>query len=76
MTKRLQKLGNSKALLLNSTMLAHLGVSEEVEVSLEAGRIVLTAPDRKTVQRQSFEEAMHSTFEQYDTTMQDLAKRP
>ena len=69
MTRHLQKIGNSKGLLLNRVMLDHLGVTDEVEVFLDRGRIVITAPRN----RQSFDDAKKSTFDQYDSTMKRLA---
>jgi antitoxin component of MazEF toxin-antitoxin module len=73
MTRRIQKIGNSRGLVLDRTMLEHLGVTTEVEVNMEQGRIILTAPQASSRQRQSFEDAKNSTFAQYDTAMQRLA---
>lgn len=73
MTRQLQKIGNSKGVVLTRTMLEHLGVSNEVDVSMEEGRIVLTAPQASSSRRQSFEEAKNSTFAQYSDAMQRLA---
>ena len=70
MTRTLQKIGNSKGLLLNRTMLDHLGVSDTVDVRLEEGRIVITPPQPK---RQSFEDASKATFAEYDGAMRRLA---
>lgn len=75
MTKTLEKLGQDKTLVLTPEMLTHLGASDEVEVTLEDGKIVITAP-RNTSHRagKTFEDAMESTFERYPQTMRDLAK--
>jgi antitoxin component of MazEF toxin-antitoxin module len=73
MTRLLQKMGNSKGLLLTRTMLDHLGVTNEVEVSIEQGRIVITPP-RAARRRQSYEEAKSSSFAQYDVAMKRLAE--
>ena len=43
MTRSLQKVGNSKGLVMTRTMLEHLGVTDAVEVLIEEGRIVITA---------------------------------
>ena len=72
MTRLLQKMGNSKGLLLTRTMLDHLGVTDSVEVSMEPGRIVITAPHAPR-HRQSYEEAKRSSFDQYDEAMRRLA---
>ena len=74
MTRHLQKVGNSKGLVMTRLMLEHLGVTDEVELSMEQGRIVITAPQgRAPRRRQSFEESKAATFVQYDDAMQRLA---
>ena len=40
MTRTIQKIGNSKGIILNKTMLEHLGVSDAVDVAMEEGRII------------------------------------
>jgi antitoxin component of MazEF toxin-antitoxin module len=69
MTRTIQKIGNSRGIILNRTMLEHLGATDAVELTLEEGRIVLTAPRR----RQTFEEATEATFTEYDQAMKALA---
>ncbi len=44
MTRKLVKTGNSSALIVDKTMKEHLGVTDEVEVAYEKGRIVLRRP--------------------------------
>lgn len=44
MVRSLQKIGTSKGIILTRDMMDHLGVTDSIEISLEAGRIVLTAP--------------------------------
>jgi len=74
MTRHLQKIGNSKGLVLSRTMLDHLGVTDEIEVKLEEGRIVITAPKASdSRQRENFQDALEATFSEYDETMQRLA---
>lgn len=80
-TRRIQKVGNSRGLILTSDMLAHLGVEDHVIVTYETGRLVLSAPapDSKLApgrNRQSKAEAMRATFEQYEDTLQRLADVP
>ena len=75
MIRQLQKIGNSKGVVLTRTMIEHLGVQETIEITIEEGRIVLTAPQSVApVRRQSFEEAKNATFAQYDDALQRLAE--
>ena len=73
MTRNLQKIGNSRGLVLTRTMLDHLGVIDSVDVTMEEGRIVICPPTGLGPRRQRFEEAKESTFAQYDSAMQRLA---
>lgn len=73
MTRTLQKIGNSKGIVLTRAMLDHLGVTDEVEILMEQGQIRITAPQGRAPRRQSFEEAKEATFVQYDDAMQRLA---
>jgi antitoxin component of MazEF toxin-antitoxin module len=74
MTRHLQKIGNSRGLVLSRTMLDHLGVTDEIEVKLEEGKIVIMAPNASVSrQRENFQDALETTFTQYDETMQRLA---
>jgi antitoxin component of MazEF toxin-antitoxin module len=73
MTRTLQKIGNSRGLVLTRTMLDHLGITDTVEITLEEGRIVLAPPQGAAPRRQSFEQASESTFAQYDDAMRRLA---
>lgn len=81
--RSLKQIGNSKGIVMTRDMLDHLGVTEAVEVTLEKGRIVITAPAEGAVparrpprRRQTFEDAMTSTFAQYDPALQRLAEAP
>lgn len=73
MTRQLQKVGNSRGLVLTRTMLDHLGVTDAVDVTMEEGRIVITPPTGPSPRRQSFNEASEATFAQYGPAMQRLA---
>jgi antitoxin component of MazEF toxin-antitoxin module len=80
-TRKIQKIGNSKGVILTSEMLAHLGVEDQVTITYEADRIVLSAPvpgARLTPgrNRQRKEDAMCSTFAQYEGALQRLAEAP
>jgi antitoxin component of MazEF toxin-antitoxin module len=67
MHKKLQQVGNSKALILTKDMLAHLGVSDDsVDIKFTDGEIVL----RKSI---SFEVAKDKTFARYPNAYKKLA---
>jgi len=66
--KSLQKLGNSQALILSKEMLAHLGATASVEVSMESGgKIVIR-------RAKSFDEAVESGLHKFDSALRNLAK--
>jgi len=74
--RTIHKIGNSKGILLSRDMLDHLGVDETVEISIEPGKIILTAPTSVSVKpgrRQSVREAIDATVAQYGPAMQQLA---
>jgi len=74
MTRTLQRIGNSRGLVITRTMMDHLGVTDAVEVTMEEGRIVITPPKgTEARRRQSFEEAMEGTFSQYDSAIRRLS---
>lgn len=80
-TRRIQKIGNSRGVILTGDMLAHLGVEDQVAITFEAGRIVLSAPPPGTRlapgrNRQSKADAVRSTFTQYEGALQRLAEVP
>ena len=72
MVRDICQIGNSKGIRLTKDMLQHLGVDSQVEVTFEKGKIVLTAPRK----RQSFEDAVQSTFKQYDGALKELSEAP
>ena len=49
MVRSLQKIGTSRGIILTRDMIAHLGVEDAVDISIEEGRIVLTAPSPDAV---------------------------
>lgn len=76
MIKQLQKIGNSKGVVLTRTMMEHLGIEgDEVEITLEEGCIILSVPASSSVprRRQTFQEAKDATFAQYGDALQQLA---
>lgn len=75
MTKTLQRIGNSKGLVLTRTMLEHLGVTDAVEIQMEQGRIIITAAtERAPGRRMSFDEAKAATFEKYGDALKRLSE--
>lgn len=75
MIRRIQKIGNSRGLVLTRTMLDHIGAEENVDVAMEEGRIVITATREDSPrQKQTFDEAKRATFAQYDDTLRRLAE--
>ncbi len=84
MLRQLQKVGNSKGVVLNRTMLDHLGVEmvdgrAQVEVTMEKDAIVIRPAKAglavvRPRRHQPFEEAMDATFKQYDGAMKRLAE--
>ena len=75
MIKQIQKIGNSRGVVLTRTMIEHLGIEgDEVEITLEEGRIILSVPNSSSpLRRQTFEEAKDATFAQYGDALQRLA---
>ena len=77
MLKKLQKQGNSMAVILTRDMLNHLGAVDTVDIAFESGKLVLTAPkngDTAPRRRQSFRDASESTMQQYSVALANLAK--
>ena len=76
MVRGLQKVGTSKGIILTRDMIDHLGVTDSVEISLEAGRIVLTAPALDAVRsarRSTVREAAAEGINKYREALDVLA---
>jgi|CXWL01.1.fsa_nt_gi antitoxin component of MazEF toxin-antitoxin module len=72
MIKKLNTYGNSKALTVNKTMQEHLGVTDEVEVKLVEGGILLKKPDSAAYsEAKKFAKAYAL---KHDKAMRELAK--
>ena len=67
MTRKLVKTGNSSALIVDRTMKQHLGITDEVDVAYEKGRIVLRKP--RTVR-----EAAERTIKRHGKALKKLAE--
>jgi antitoxin MazE len=63
MKTHLRQLGNSKAVLLPSTILLESGLSDEIEMTVEAGRITLTSAKKR---REGWYESYSMAQEQMD----------
>lgn len=74
MTRTLQKIGNSRGLVLSRDMLDHLEVGDSVELTFEKGKIVLTRPQAQDAQeKQPYEEAKKATIAQYHDALDALS---
>ena len=75
MIKTLTRIGNSRGVILDRTMLDHIGVSEgeTIELTMEAGKIVITAAEAKPLIKRSFEEAKARTLKRYSGILKRLA---
>lgn len=67
MTRPLVRTGDGTALILTPEMKEHLGITDTVDVQIEAGRIVLRKP-------LSFEEAAARSDQKFANAYKELAK--
>ena len=80
MIKQIQKIGNSRGIILDRALLDHLGVANggQVELTMQENAIVIHIPGsvimREKPHPQPFKEAMNATFKQYDGAMKRLAE--
>ncbi len=71
MIRQMTKIGNSKGLVLSKDVRDYMGLtSDDLELTLEGGKVILSAPLR----RQCFEQALADTLEQFDEAFTNLAK--
>jgi len=76
MEKRLQKIGNSRGIILPAAVLDHIGTNDTVVLTMESdGRVVLTAPV-SAGRKQSFKEALAETNDQYGPALKRLSEDP
>jgi hypothetical protein len=76
MVRLLQKVGTSKGIILTRDMIEHLGIEDAIDISIEEGRIVLTAPaaNAAPIRRKiSVREAGREIIEQYRPALNVLA---
>ena len=74
MIKKLTKVGNSKALVLDKTTLEQMGIGDDdhVQVTLSGGSMVVSAA-RPEIPRQEFKAAADKAFKKYAKALKDLA---
>jgi len=76
MVKRLRKVGNSSALILDRALLELVGLEEngEVQVTLRNGSLILTPANPKQVGPERFEEALSRVVARRRSVLKRLAK--
>lgn len=75
MIKKLTKIGNSKALIIDKQTLAQMGVQEdaEVQVSLHGQQFVIT-PVRPQIPDADFRKSLDRIARKYDSVFRKLAE--
>jgi antitoxin component of MazEF toxin-antitoxin module len=73
--KKLTKIGNSRALVIDKQTLAQMGVrdDEEVQVSLHGQQLVIT-PVRPQIPDPDFRRSLHRIAGKYDSVFRKLAE--
>ena len=73
--KKLTKLGNSQALVIDKQTLAQMGLSEgsEVQMTLHGQQLVVT-PVHPAIPEESFKKSLDHISEKYDELFRRLAK--
>ena len=72
--KKLTKLGNSQALVIDKQTLAHMGLAEgdEVQMTLHGQQLVIT-PVTPRVTEKAFDESLEKVTKKYDDLFRRLA---
>lgn len=72
--KKLAKLGNSRALVIDKQTLAQMGLSEESEVSMTLhGRQLVITPVDPRITDERLRESMEKVLDKYDELFKRLA---
>ena len=73
--KKLTRIGNSQAIVIDKQTLAQMGLSEgsEVQMTLHGQQLVLT-PVRPTIPDEDLRESLDSVLDRYDELFRRLAK--
>ena len=72
--KKLTKLGNSQALIIDKQTLAQMGISEGAEVSMTLhGRQLVVTPVNPRISNEELEESVDRMLDEYDDLFRRLA---
>lgn len=76
MIKRLRKVGNSSALILDKALMELVGLEEnaEVQVTVHGGSLVLTPTQPRTMTEEQFEAAMERVLKARHSALKKLAE--
>ncbi len=76
MIKRLRKVGNSNALILDKALMELVGLEEnaEVQVTVHSGSLVLTPTHPRTATPEEFEAAFAYVTKKWGTALRRLAQ--
>jgi antitoxin component of MazEF toxin-antitoxin module len=75
MTKRIQKVGNSNALIFDRTLMdmAHAKRGDQYIISLHEGGTIVLTPVKPRVSRKDVSKVIKETMRDYSRTMKKLA---
>jgi antitoxin component of MazEF toxin-antitoxin module len=75
MTKRIQKVGNSNAIIFDRALMdmAHAKTGDQFVISLHEGGTILLTPVKPRVSRQDVSKVIKATMTDYAKTMKKLA---
>ena len=76
MIKKLKKVGNSNALVLDKAILELVGLGEgsEVQITINEGSIIITPAFPKTISEERFQDALAKTISERREALQKLAE--
>ena len=76
MIKRIQKVGNSSALILDRALMELVGLSEggEVQLTVQNGSIIITPANPRPVDRERFEAALDRVVTERRDVLRRLAE--
>lgn len=73
---QVQKIGDTVALLLTAELLELIGVrlGDEVEMTVENKKLIVSLPDEEAERQEKIEKAMQDVFQRRSSVYQKLAK--
>jgi antitoxin component of MazEF toxin-antitoxin module len=76
MIKRLKKMGNSNALILDKAIMELVGLEEnsKIQLTVSNGSIILTPADPKAVDEERFEACLNRVVEERRDVLRKLAE--